>query len=551
MNIFRCRLLAAAVLVGALSVTALHATAQTSPTPQPARKGAVKITLLQIGDLHGQMDSHPDLFLENGKIVFHERGGLAHIKTLVDRERAANPGRTILLDGGDLYQGDGYSVLSRGEDMIEPLKYLGYDFIIPGNWEVIYGKNQMIKLENSFGTKPISENMYHTDTFVPIFPGSYVKEIEGIRLGFISLNDPDVPVRQNPQMSNGITFTEPDARLKEKIDAFVKANRIDTMFLVTHLGVFKQIALADSPISEKVDYVLGNDTHERIRKPFDRKYAKVTEPGAFGTFVGKLELNFIDGKLIWDNYTLLDVDPAKYPADEKMAALVAKAEAPYRAQMEKVIGHTATPIYRYMTVETPMDNMITDAIRAKTGTQVALSNGFRYGNPIVPENGKPAAITMANLYNMLPVNTRLKTGRVKGAHLKEWLEKEINNAFSPDPKQRFGGYLVRFSGMEMRFEPALPKGERITSLKVGGTPLSPDAQYTVTSVVMTGAPESNFNRLPNVTDVKLQDFTIHDAVIDYLAKNPVVSPKLDRRAFSTSLGEESFSTIPGTDYQFR
>ncbi|WP_192796946.1 bifunctional metallophosphatase/5'-nucleotidase [Qipengyuania flava] len=539
---------AAALALGGVANAASASDAE--PTGAQS-EDTVEVTILQLADLHGQMDPHQDLFLENGEIVFRERGGLAHIKTLVEQERAANPGRTLLIDAGDLYQGDGYSAMSKGEALIGPLRHLKYDVIVPGNWAVVYGKDQMIRLENNLGTTPIVENVYHADTFEPIYEQTMIREIEGVRLGFLGLDDPDIPRRQNPAMSDGLVFSEVDGRLKNKIDEFVAANDIDVMFLITHLGVFKQIAIADSPVSEHVDYVLGSDTHERIRQPLQRRHAKVTEPGAFGTFVGKLTLTIRDGEVVGDSYELLDVDPDKYPADPQMAALIEQAKAPHREELERVMGYTSTPIYRYLTVETPMDNMITDAFRWKTGTQIALSNGFRYGNPVVPQNGRPAPITMANLWNWMPLNTKLKTGKVKGEVLHQWLEDEVNNAFSPKPAERFGGYLVRFSGIRMRFEPSLPKGRRITELLVDGQPYQADATYTVTSVIRTGAPESNFNRLPNVTDVEEQPFTVHEAIAGYLDEQGTISPKLDGRAVSNELGEYSFSTIPGADYEFR
>ena len=539
---------AAALALGGVANAASASDAE--PTGAQS-EDTVEVTILQLADLHGQMDPHQDLFLEDGEIVFRERGGLAHIKTLVEQERAANPGRTLLIDAGDLYQGDGYSAMSKGEALIGPLRHLKYDVIVPGNWAVVYGKDQMIRLENNLGTTPIVENIYHADTFEPIYEQTMIREIEGVRLGFLGLDDPDVPRRQNPAMSDGLVFSEVDGRLKNKIDEFVAANDIDVMFLITHLGVFKQIAIADSPVSEHVDYVLGSDTHERIRQPLQRRHAKVTEPGAFGTFVGKLTLTISDGEVVGDSYELLDVDPDKYPADPQMAALIEQAKAPHREELERVMGYTSTPIYRYLTVETPMDHMITDAFRWKTGTQIALSNGFRYGNPVVPQNDRPAPITMANLWNWMPLNTKLKTGKIKGEVLHQWLENEVNNAFSPKPAERFGGYLVRFSGIRMRFEPSLPKGQRITELLVDGQPYRADATYTVTSVIRTGAPESNFNRLPNVTDVEEQPFTVHEAIAGYLDEQGTISPKLDGRAVSNELGEYSFSTIPGADYEFR
>ena len=423
-------------------------------------KDTLSITILQTADIHGQLDTHPELFWEEEKVVFKDRGGLANIKTLFELERQKNPGRTIIVDGGDLIQGSGYTALSEGKVMPDIIKGMGYDVIIPGNWEVVYGKDIMMDVMKGYETDVIVQNMYHEKSEEPLFPAYSIKEIGGVRIGFIGINDPDVPVRQNPIFSTGIGFSGLDGKLKKMVDDIKVNENVDVLFLVTHIGIFKQVELANNPIAENVDYVLGNDTHERVRKPIQGKYAKVTEPGAFGSFVGKLTLHFVDGKLVGDDYELIDVDPNEFPADKEVQTLVDKAKAPYREHLETVVGYTETPIYRYLTVENPMDNMITDAARWKTGADISISNGFRFGNPIVPENGKPAPITRANLWNLLPGNEKVKTGKATGKQIKAWLEEEMHNAFSQNPTERFGGWLVRFSGMKVNFNSQNEKGNR-------------------------------------------------------------------------------------------
>ncbi|HET8810742.1 MAG TPA: bifunctional metallophosphatase/5'-nucleotidase [Flavobacteriaceae bacterium] len=513
-------------------------------------KDTLSITVLQTADLHGQLDPHPELFWENEKIVFKERGGLAHIQTLFEKEQAKNPGRTIIVDGGDLIQGSGYSALSEGKIFPEIIKAMDYDLLVPGNWEVVYGKESMLEILNGFGTPVIAQNMFHEKTGEALFPPFWIKEIEGIKLGFIGINDPDVPIRQNPVFSKGIAFSGIDDGVKELISKVKNEKEVDVLFLVTHMGIFKQVNLANMKLAKEVDYILGNDTHERVRQPIQGKYAKVTEPGAFGSFVGKLTLHFVDGKLVGDDYDLLDVDPEIYPADQEIQALVDKAKAPYRENLETVIGYTSTPIYRYLTVENPMDNMITDAARWKTGVDISISNGFRFGNPIVPKNGEPAPITRANLWNMLPVNEKIKTGKVTGKQIKDWLEKEMHNAFANDPTERFGGWLVRFSGMKVRFDSQASKGERINSISVNGKPIQNDEYYTISACVRPGDPIDNLCRIPNVKDVEVMDYTIHDAVEDYLSVHSPVSPEWEKRAYCDYLGHYSFSTVPGTDYEF-
>lgn len=511
----------------------------------------LSITVLQTADIHGQLDTHPELFWEDGEIVFKNRGGLANIKTLFERERKKNPDRTIIVDGGDLIQGSGYTALSEGKVMPEIIKNMGYDVIIPGNWEVVYGKDIMLDVMKKYDTDVIAQNMYHEKNNEPLFPAYSVKAIEGIRIGFMGINDPDVPVRQNPIFSKGIEFSGLTADLKKQVDELKIKENLDVLFLITHIGIFKQVELANNPISENVDYILGNDTHERVREPIQGKYAKVTEPGAFGSFVGKLTLHFVDGKLVDDDYKLIDVNPKVFPADEDIQKLVDKEKLPYKDHLETVIGYTETPLYRYLTVENPMDNMITDAARWKTGADISISNGFRFGNPIVPEKGKPAPITRANLWNLLPVNEKVKTGKATGKQIKDWLEKEMHNAFAQTPTERFGGWLVRFSGMKVNFNSQNEKGQRINSISVNGEPMQDNEYYTISACVRPGDPIDNLCRMPNVKDVELKDYTIHDVVEEYLKEKSPVSPRLEGRAYCEYLGEYSFSSVPKTNYKFQ
>lgn len=518
---------------------------------QSTEKDTVNISILQTADIHGQLDTHPELFWENEEIVFKNRGGLANIKTLFNEERAKNPGNTIIVDGGDLIQGSGYAALSKGGVMPEIIKAMNYDVLIPGNWEVVYGKEQMLSILNRYETPVIAQNMYHEKGNQQLFPSYWIKEIEGIKLGFIGVNDPDVPVRQNPEFSKGIDFSGLDDNLKRQIQQLKSEEKVDVLFLVTHFGIFKQVELANNPIAEEVDYILGNDTHERVRKPIEGKFAKVTEPGAFGSFVGKLEIEIVNGKIVNDTYKLIEVDPDKYPEDPKIAELITKAKAPYLKKMDEVIGYTKVPLFRYLTVENPMDNLITNAAKWKTRVDIAISNGFRFGNPVVPENGNPAPITKANLWNWLPVNENIKTGKASGKQIKSWLEQEIHNAFAQNPTERFGGWLVRFAGMQIDFDVTAEKGERLNRVKVNGEPIQDEKLYSISACVRPGDPLDNLCRMPNVKEVEIKNYTIHDAVKSYLSKFSPVSPQLEKRAYCEQLGVYSFSTVPNTNYEFK
>src|SRR5690606_23920729 len=101
------------------------------------------------------------------------------------------------------------------------------------------------------------------------------------------------------------------------------------------------------------------------RVTLQREYAKVTEPGAFGSFVAKLDIAIENGQVKEHSYQLLDVDPDRYKEDAEMKALVKKVREPYKDKVDRVIGKTKSPLLRYYVIETRMDNFLTDAIMWK------------------------------------------------------------------------------------------------------------------------------------------------------------------------------------------
>ena len=535
-------------IFGALALGAAF-TSCSAPTSEPTGEETL-ITILQTADIHGQVLPHSELFWEDEEISFKTLGGLANMKTIFDMEREANP-NTIILDGGDLIQGSAVAALSKGAAFGPIVKAMNYDFLIPGNWEVVYGKEQMMKVLNSYETPVITANMFHDDeTKNPIFPQYWIKEFNGNKLGFISYNDPEVPVRQNPSFSKGLDFDPILDNLEVLVTKLKEEEGVDILFVVTHIGISKQFDLANHPALAQVDYVLGNDTHERIRKPLQAANAKVTEPGAFASFVGKMVLTVKNGKIINEEYKLVEVDPKIYPANEEVALIIENQLAPYNDNVNEVLGYTKTPLYRYFVVENPMDNFITDAAYWKNDVDIALSNGFRFSPPINPGDAEVAPITRGDIWNMLPVNEKVKIGKASGEQIKNWLEKELHNVFAEKASERFGGWVVRFSGMTLKFNANVPKGERVQDIMVGGEPIDLDKLYKISACRREGEPLHMLCRMPNTIETVIMDYTIHDLIEEYLAHVDTISPIRDGRAQALDLGDNVLSQLPGTDYHF-
>ena len=506
-------------------------------------------------DLHAQLHTHDEFFWENEKPVYKKRGGLAVLKTMIDSLRAQHP-QNILYDGGDYFHGHGVASMSEGEALIPLMNAFNYDLILPGNWEVVYKKKKMLYDMGHSNAAKICANMWHktndADNGTLIYPPYWIKYIAGAKVGFIGFTDHLVPKRQSPAYSEGIGFTHATDNVAKYIKYLQEVEGCGIIFVVTHMGLAQQVGLANDPNIAGADFILGADTHERVRVPIQGKYTKVVECGAFGSFLGKLDITVKEGKIDTYQYELLDVDPVKYPANKNVLALVQKAAAPYQDALQKVIGYTSTPLVRYFVLETPMDNLITDAVMWKFKPDIALSNGFRFCQPLaVPQGAQKVAITNEFLWNMLPVDSTAKKGEVTGQQILEWLEKELENAFAPDPSKRFGGWFVRFAGMEVNCTIGKPKGQRVNTVKIKGQPLDKNKMYTIVACEREGDPNDTLCRIEKVSNPVATQNSLHDVITEYLAATPLVAPKLEGRTIATDKPATLLTQLEGTTYNFR
>jgi 2',3'-cyclic-nucleotide 2'-phosphodiesterase (5'-nucleotidase family) len=402
----------------------------------------------------------------------------------------------------------------------------------------------------------ICANMWHqtqdADNGELIYPPYWIKFIAGAKVGFIGYTDHLIPKRQSPAYSEGIRFTHADFNVAKYIKLLKEVEGCGIIFIVTHMGLAQQVGLANNPVVAGADFILGADTHERVRVPIEGKYCKVVECGAFGSFLGKLDIEVEDGKIKNYQYQLLDVDPAKFAPDQNILSMIKKAEQPFKNILDTVIGTTTTPLVRYFVMETPMDNLITDAIKWKFNTDIALSNGFRFCQPLNIDTATgEAPITQEFLWNMLPVDSEAKIGYVSGTQIWDWLEKELQNAFAKDPSKRFGGWFVRFAGMQVNFTIGNENGKRLNWVKVNGAPLEKDRLYSVVACEREGDPDDTLCRIEQVKQPKKLGWLMHDVIKEYLAKHSPVSPKLEGRATATDQPATLLTQLQGTTYEFR
>lgn len=548
----------ASLLTTAPSVLTAHefdedTNTQTSSTQN---EKPVVLNILQTTDVHCQVHPHDELFWENNQAVFRKTGGYAHLASYLKNERKKNP-NTFLIDTGDMFQGSELSVKTTGKAITPILNALNYDLYLPGNWEVIYYKKNMQTLMGSLNGPKVCANMYHDlgdgKKGELIFHPYKIWNVAGVKIGFVGYTDPLVPIRQSPNYSKGIIYTKPEENLAHYIDVLRNDEQCAYVILLSHLGLSQQIALANSPECKGVDMIFGGDTHERVRKPIVCKYAKVVEPGAFGSFVGKLQLTVQNGKVIKEDYVLDEVDPIKFKADKDLEAIIKANEQPFKEDIYKVVGYSTLPLYRYFVIENTIDTMILNALKWRLPeTDVVLSNGFRFCPPrTTPDHTGNIPITNGFIFDMLPVDSTVRTGEVTGKQIFDWLEKELNNVFAKDASKRFGGWVIKFQGMTVTFKAYEEMGKRVQEVKVANQPLDLSKTYSIAACERDGDPSDMLCRMKNVANAKNTPYTLHTTMTEYLKNNSPVTPTPPQNAKVLDAPQTLLTQVFGVDYEFR
>ena len=214
-----------------------------------------------------------------------------------------------------------------------------------------------------------------------------------------------------------------------------------------------------------------------------------------------------DKKIVDYQHRLIEIE-SSIPADPEVDNLICKALEPYRKEMSQVVGKTATALNRATMLETTMDNFLLQALQEKTGAQVAFSNGWRFGAPVIP-----GGIMMNDLYNIIPMNPPISTVELTGEEIIEMLEENLERTFAQDPYNQMGGYIKRCLGLTVYFKVENPAGHRIQKIFIGDEEIIPSQYYKVAYVTVQGVPQKYGRNRQN------QAQKIIEVMQDYLSKH--------------------------------
>ncbi len=438
-----------------------------------------QLTIVQMNDSHAYLELHPELFWERGKTVYRPAGGYARIATVLKQIRAENSGRVLFVDGGDTFHGTFPVIQTKGQALVPILNTLA-PAAMTAHWEFAYTPMGFKALTRELGYPMLAINVYEKDSHRRFFDPYSVLEMAGLRIGVIGIASNIVDKTMPPHFSEGVYFTDGRTELPEVIYALREQEKVDLVVLNSHLGYPQDMQLMTEVPGIDID--LSAHTHHRLEQPVRQGTALVTQSGSQGSFLTRLDLTIENGKVTDYHHQLIEISQDIAP-DPEVADLVQAAVQPYREELQAVVGETLVPLDRGMNLESTMDNLLLSALLERTGAQMAFSNGWRYGAPIVP-----GPIYVNDLYNMVPMNPPVSTVDITGGELRTMLEENLEHTFSREPFKQMGGYVKRSKGIRVFFKIENPPLKRVHKLFVGEEEVKPEKVYRVAFITEQGVP---------------------------------------------------------------
>ena len=426
-------------------------------------------------------------------------GGFAHLKTLVDRQRAeVADGHSLLLDGGDTWQGSATALWTRGKDMVEACNRLGVD-IMTGHWEFTYQQDEILENISEFKGEFIAQNVYVTEEAMfddaPVydedtghaFKPFTIREMGGRKVAVIGQAFPYTPIANPARFIPDWSFGIRDSDMQELVNEIRAEHRPDAVIVLSHNGMDVDVKMAS--VVTGIDFILGGHTHDAVPKPVVVNNAGgktvVTNAGSNGKFLAVLDLDLGEGKVNNYRYRLLPVFSNLLPADAAMQAYIDEVRRPFLDKLNEPLAVAESLLYRRGNFNGTFDQVICDAMREIGGAEIALSPGFRWGTSILPGQ----TITMERLMDQTAMTYPETYVRdMQGSELKMILESVADNLFHEDPYYQQGGDMVRVGGLSYSCDPGQVMGKRIENLSLhDGSPLSADKTYKVAGWATVGS----------------------------------------------------------------
>ena len=491
--------------------------------------GGTTITIVHVNDTHSHLDAFgPKDFHLNGTI-----GGIARAASIFGSIRATEQ-NVVLLHGGDAFVGDFFFNTTFGEAELGIMSSLGFDAMAVGNHEFDLGPDVLTGVladkQQSFPLLSANLDMsgYPGRSTLSQFVRPSIVIDRGVKIGIFGLT-----VWDNPTTNSApVNIVDPTPAIAGQMVADLRSKGAVVLICLSHMGFLHDQAIAAAVPG--IDVIVGAHDHYLFEKPVRVKQANgketlILQAGSFYVNVGELRLS-VEGKNVkFLDYRIIPVD-RKVPAVPQVQAIVNGLKegivSIYGDVYHKIVGVAPCDLELFYDEssqirDTPMGDLVTDAMREKGKTQLGFS-----AIGLINEKIYAGAIVGADVFRSFPYGFDPATGlglkllkvSASGGSLIVGLESALSFLGVNED------YFPQISGMTFKYDATRPIGGRVilSSIRVGGKPFDPSKDYTMTIdeglyplLGQLGVNATLIEAMPDYEYVVVKDYIHHLGVVAY------------------------------------
>jgi 2',3'-cyclic-nucleotide 2'-phosphodiesterase (5'-nucleotidase family) len=445
-------------------------------------------------------------------------GGTSGMLGYINKYRNEN---TLLLNGGDDYQGSPISSITRGYSQIELLNLYKLDAFVLGNHDFDYGMYTLDSALMDANFNYLAANISYKATGKPFAKPYLIKEIDGIKIGIIGITPMELMTLTIPKNVADLQMLNTDSIIPVYVN-ILKKEKCNLIILLSHNGEDNDKEFAEK-FHKDIDIIIGGHSHTPIFKPEIVEGTIICQAGSAGRWLGKLDLK-VDikkdtvvkyfGKLYETRW-----DSAIYdrPAEEKVEGMLASIEP----EMKKPLGTALNDFNKPV-----LGQWESDAIREKLQTDISFLNAGSIRKNVI--KGK---ITIGDVWDINPFGNTLMIFNVNGKTLKKMLANSIRILNKAKENADYDNVLL--SGVYVEFHSKNISAEFddfVSKILVNGKELDENSNYSIsTNNYVVSQLKKYFGEIPE--EIKPEDTNIldRDLIIEAVQKQKEINPVFEKR----------------------
>ena len=456
-------------------------------------------------------------------------GGTARLVTAIADARART-NNSILVDGGDQFQGTLFYTYYKGAMAAEFMNKLGYDAMTVGNHEFDDGPEVLRGFMDSVEFPVLMSNadVSGEPLLADVLMKSTVMEQGGEKIGLIGLTPHDTHELASP--GDNIIFTDPSEAVQGEVDKLTEAG-VNKIIVLSHSGyvVDQQVAAnttgVDVIVGGHSNTLLGDMDGAAGSYPTMVGDTAIVQAYAYGKFLGELNVTFDDAGVLTEASGAPLLIDGQVAEDETTVARIAELAEPLEEIRNKVVAVAASAIEGNRDVCRAMEcsggNLIADAMLdrvADQGIQIAIANSGGIRASI--DEGD---VTMGEVLTVLPFQNTLSTFYVSGETVVAALENGVSQI------EEGAGRFPQVAGITFTVDAAAEAGSRVSDVMVAGEAIDLAATYGLVSNNYVRNGGDGYAMFKDASDAYDFGPDLADVTAEYLAANAPYAPYTDGR----------------------